>query len=186
MGFGNQQNILIFNMNTIKRPEQGNYQPYFDHYIKLVKSDDIFEELSQAYVETMELVTSLDAETLHYRYAEGKWNILEIMQHIIDTERIFNYRALRIARADKTVLAGFDENAFAAHSFAAERDINDIVREFSIVRASTIELFKSFSPDALDYLGTSNNHIVSPRAILFIILGHELHHRNIIQQRYLD
>lgn len=169
----------------ITKPATGTYAPYFDQYIKLVKGDNIFEELSQAYIDTMELVTSLDAETLHYRYAEGKWNILEIMQHIIDTERIFNYRALRIARKDETPLSGFDENAFAHHSEASNRNINDLVREFSLVRASSIELFKSFTAEMLEHVGVANKYPISAKALLYMTLGHELHHKNIIEQRYL-
>jgi uncharacterized damage-inducible protein DinB len=154
-------------------------------YIKLVKGENIFDELFQSYMETMELVTSLDAETLHSRYAEGKWNILEIVQHIIDTERIFTYRALCFARGEKTSLPGFEENDYAATSHASRRDINDMVRELSLVRASTIELFKSFTPEMLELTGTANGKLISVKAILFTILGHEKHHCNIIQERYI-
>jgi uncharacterized damage-inducible protein DinB len=172
-------------MTTITKPQAGTYPPYMDAYIKLVSGENIYDELFQSYMETMELVTSLDAETLHGRYAEGKWNILEIVQHIIDTERIFNYRALRFARKDKTNLPGFEENDYAATSFASRRDINDLVRELSLVRASTIELFKSFTPEMLEEEGTANGKTISVKAILFATLGHEKHHRNVIHERYI-
>jgi uncharacterized damage-inducible protein DinB len=172
-------------MATITKPEQGTYPEYMGNYIKLVKGENIYDELFQSYMETMELVTSLDPETLHSRYAEGKWNILEIVQHILDTERIFNYRALRFARMDKTDLPGFEEKEYAPASMASDRDINDMVRELSLVRACTIELFKSFTPEMLEQKGTANGNLISVKAILFAILGHELHHRNIIQERYL-
>jgi uncharacterized damage-inducible protein DinB len=172
-------------MTIITRPEQGTFPAYMGNYIKLVKGENIYDELFQSYMETMELVTSLDPETLHARYAEGKWNILEIVQHIIDTERIFNYRALRFARMDKTDLPGFEEKEYAPASLASMRDVNDMVRELSLVRASTIELFKSFTPEMLEQKGTANGNLISVKAILFAILGHELHHRNIIQERYL-
>lgn len=167
----------------IDKPKPGTYAPYFDTYISRVKGESIFEELSTAYIETMELVTSLDAETLHSRYAEGKWTILQILQHIIDTERIFNYRALSVARGDQNPLPGFDEQAYAAN--AQTRNVNDLVRELSLVRASTIELFKSFTPEQLDQVGTANKNPITARALLYMTLGHELHHRHIIETRYL-
>ncbi len=172
-------------MTTITKPEQGTYPEYMGNYIKLVKGENIYDELFQSYMETMELVTSLDPETLHARYAEGKWNILEIIQHIIDTERIFNYRALRFARKDKTNLPGFEQDDYVPASLAGMRDVNDMVRELSLVRASTIELFKSFTPEMLNQMGTANGKEISVKAILFAILGHELHHRNIISERYI-
>jgi uncharacterized damage-inducible protein DinB len=173
-------------MTVITKPLPGSYPAYFDQYISLVKGDHIYEELYQSYIDTMELVTSLDMETLHFRYAEGKWSILEIVQHIMDSERVFAYRALCFARKDTTSLPGFDENNYVVSSNATKRDINDMVREFSLLRASTIELFKSFTPEALDSHGNANSNQVTPRALLFAILGHEIHHRNIIQQRYMS
>lgn len=172
-------------MTIITKPEQGTYPEYMGNYIKLVKGENIYDELFQSYMEIMELVTSLDPATLHFRYAEGKWNILEILQHIIDTERIFNYRALRFARKDKTNLPGFEQDDYVPVSMASLRDVNDMVRELSLVRASTIELFKSFTPEMLTETGTANGKLISVKAILFAILGHELHHRNIISERYI-
>lgn len=172
-------------MTTITKPQAGTYPPYMETYIKLVSGENIYDELFQSYMETMELVTSLDDLTLHSRYAEGKWNILEIVQHIIDTERIFNYRALRFARKDKTNLPGFEQDDYVIASHASARDINDMVRELSLVRASTIELFKSFTEGMLNEMGSANNKEISVKAILFAILGHEKHHRNIIQERYI-
>jgi uncharacterized damage-inducible protein DinB len=171
---------------VISKPIPGEYPPYFDTYISLVKGEHIYEELFQSYIDLMELVTSLDPETLFYRYAPGKWTILDIVQHIIDTERIFNYRALCFARKDATPLPGFEENDYAETGNATRRDINDLVRELSLVRASTIELFKSFDDEMMNQIGTANGKPVSVRALLFAILGHELHHRNIIQERYMN
>lgn len=173
-------------MTTITKPIQGSYPPYFDTYMSLVKGEHIYEELYQSYMETMELVTSLDPETLHFRYAAGKWTILDILQHIMDAERIFCYRALCFARNEKVALPGFDENEYVVAGLATKRDVNDMVREFSLLRASTIELFKSFTPEMLDLKGSANGKEVTPRALLFAILGHEIHHRNIIQERYMN
>ena len=173
-------------MTAITKPIKGTYPVYFDNYISLVKGEDIYVELYQAYMDTMELVTSLDLETLHYRYAEGKWTILDILQHVMDTERIFCFRALCFARMEKVALPGFEENDYARVSGATARNVNDMVREFSLLRASTIELFKSFTPEMLDATGNANGKDVTARAMLFSILGHELHHRKIIQERYMN
>jgi hypothetical protein len=172
-------------MKTIAKPDEGTYPPYMGAYIKLVKGDNIFEEFFNEHIETMELLTSVDEETLRFRYAEGKWDLREIAQHVIDTERIFSYRALRFSRSDQTPLAAFDENDYAVNSYASHRDINDIVREMSVVRAATVELFKSFTDEMLDKKGTANGKEISVRALLYAIVGHEMHHRNIIEERYL-
>ncbi|AMS27359.1 hypothetical protein AEM51_10355 [Bacteroidetes bacterium UKL13-3] len=173
-------------MTALAKPITGAYPMYFDNYISLVKGEHIYEELYQSYMDTMDLVTSLDLETLHLRYAEGKWTILDILQHIMDAERIFCYRALCFARMENVALPGFDENEYVVAGKATVRNINDMVREFSLLRASTIELFKSFTVEMLDSTGNANGKEVTPRAILFAILGHEIHHRNIIQQRYMN
>ncbi len=172
-------------MNTITKPQLGTYPVYYQKYIDLIKGENIFDELYKEHFETMELLTSVDEETLQYRYAEGKWTIREITQHISDTERILTYRALRFSRNDQTALPGFDENIFAANSNANQRDINDMVRELSVVRAATVELFKSFSEEMLDRKGNANGTEVAVRSILFFILGHEIHHRNVIDEKYL-
>lgn len=173
-------------MTILTKPVSGEYPPYMNMYLSLVKGEHIYEELFQSYIETMELVTSLDGETLHYRYAPGKWTVLDIMQHILDTERIFSYRALRFARKDATNLPGFEQDDYVTNGKAINRDINDMVREFSLVRSSTIELFKSFDADMMEHKGTANGMAVSVKALLFAILGHEIHHRNIIVERYMN
>lgn len=172
-------------MKNIGKPKQGEYPPYFETYYGKVPEGNIFDTLMKSNMETIDLITSVDGETLEFRYAEGKWNIREIIQHIMDSERIFAYRALRIARGDKSENPGFDENSFAANSNASSRNIMDIVREYSILRAGTIELFKSFSEDAVQLTGSANGYSVTPAALIYAIAGHELHHLRIIEERYL-
>lgn len=169
----------------IQRPLPGTYPPYYDTYISKVQSDNLFEELLTVHYDTIDLITSIDLETQHFRYAEGKWNIKEILQHIMDTERIFSYRALCIARGDSTPLPGFDENQYALHSYATARNMNDIAREFSVLRASTIELIKSLNENVWSNTGTADSHIVSLPALFYAILGHEIHHMQVINERYL-
>jgi uncharacterized damage-inducible protein DinB len=170
----------------IERPQPGEYPEYYNHYVGLVKEGNILELLFSEHMETMELLTSLDEETLAFRYAPGKWTIREVTQHIMDTERILGYRALCFARGEQASLPGFDENLYATNSNANRRKIDDMVRDLSVARASTTELFKSFDAEQLLRTGTANNKKVSVRSILYFLLGHEIHHRNVIGERYLN
>jgi hypothetical protein len=121
-----------------------------------------------------------------YRYAEGKWTIKEIIQHLIDCERIFSYRALRFSRNDKTPLPGFDEDSYNENTAGNLRSLQDLLTELAVVRQSTLSLFKSFSQEQLLRIGNASDKEISVRAIGFIILGHQKHHQHIFQQRYLD
>jgi uncharacterized damage-inducible protein DinB len=127
----------------------------------------------------------LPAEKLTFRYAEGKWTIKEILVHLIDDERIYAYRALRFARQDQTELPGFEQDDYALHSGANERDIHDILKEFATVRAATISLFEGFDREALLRTGIADGKIMSVRAAAYHIAGHEMRHLNIIKERYL-
>ena len=121
-----------------------------------------------------------------YRYAEGKWTIKDIIQHLIDSERVFAYRAMRFARNDNTILPGFDENSYADATNAGNRSIQELLTEMALVRQCTITLFKSFTKDDLLKMGTASDNKVSVRALGFIIIGHQNHHIEIFTERYLD
>ncbi|MBC7381439.1 MAG: DinB family protein [Bacteroidia bacterium] len=136
-------------------------------------------------MDTIDLVTSLDDNTLQSSYAPGKWTIMEILIHLMDTERIFAYRALRFARKDKTDLPGFDQDLYVPNSKAHTKKILNIVKEFSLLRAGTIELFAGFDEEMLSQTGTANGNLMRVNAMPFIICGHEMHHRNIIEARYI-
>jgi hypothetical protein len=173
-------------MKKINRPKQGEYPSYFEKYLSNIPADkDAFDLFTQSNFDTIDVVTSLDGETLAFRYAEGKWNIPEIVQHLMDSERVFAYRALRIARGDKSENPGYDENVYAANSHASNRNMMDMVREFSLLRASTIELFKSFNEEDLQKNGFANGYQVTPAALAYAIIGHELHHMSVIEDKYL-
>lgn len=173
-------------MKNIAKPVQGDYPAYFEKYISLVPDGvSLFDTLTQSNMDTIDLITSVDGETLSYRYAEGKWNIPEIVQHLMDAERVFAYRAMRIARGDKQDNPGFDENVFVANSYASERNIMDMAREFSLLRASTIELLKSLKEETYNEKGSSNGNPITVSALAYAIAGHELHHVKIIEERYL-
>jgi len=135
---------------------------------------------------TLNFFAHLNDDQLDYRYAEGKWNLREILLHIIDTERVFCYRAMCFARKDKTPLPGFDENAYVANSNANSRSIRSLLEEYAVVRTATVALFTGFSPEVMDQTGIANGKEISVAALGFIALGHERHHLKVIEERYLN
>ena len=172
-------------MLTIAKPQPGMYKPFSGTYISLVK-DNVEVTALQAGFDTMrDFLLSIPKDKLEYRYAEGKWTIKEMLVHMIDTERIFSYRALRIARNDNTALPGFDQNIFVPYSYANERSLEDILEEFRVIRMSTYLLFAGLKSDAWDRYTLVDNHAVSVRAELYLVIGHALHHLGIIKERYL-
>ncbi len=173
-------------MKNITRPKAGEYPEYFEkYYSKLPAEGNLFDLMTKSNMDTIDVITSVDGETLEFRYAEGKWSIREIIQHLMDSERVFAYRAMRIARGDKSENPGYDENVYAANSNADSRNIMDMVREFSLLRASTIELFKSLSEEGLQQVGFANGYKVTPAAIGYAIVAHEMHHLKVIEEKYL-
>ncbi|WP_281225194.1 DinB family protein [Flavobacterium aquiphilum] len=162
------------------------YSKFNATYIQALENVELFEELEISLHDFIKFVQNIPMDKFDYSYAEGKWTIKEIIQHIIDTERIFAYRALRISRNDKTPLPGFEENDYAANTDAKSRSIQDLLSEFSAVRHSNLLMFKSFSDEQLRRIGTASNHKISVRAIGFILLGHVKHHKRVFEERYLN
>lgn len=162
------------------------YSEFNATYISAVDSSlDLIEGLEKSVNELILFLEKLPVEKLEYRYVDGKWTIKEIIQHIIDSERIFSYRALRISRNDKTPMAGFDENEYVDNTNANDRNFMDLLNEMKLVRETSVLLFKSFSKEQMLRIGTASNHSVSVRALGFVILGHQRHHFKVIQERYL-
>tara|TARA_R110001632_G_scaffold232643_1_gene374004 strand:- start:108 stop:617 length:510 start_codon:yes stop_codon:yes gene_type:complete len=163
------------------------YHPYFKTYIDhLTKNGlSIIENLIETSSELEEVVAKLPKEKELFVYAEGKWTIKELLLHIIDTERIFIYRALRFARNDTTDLQGFDQDDYNDNVDANGRELQDLLEEFITVRASSISLFKSFSSEALVKIGTASGTAISVRAIGYLMSGHQQHHIKIFKERYL-
>jgi uncharacterized damage-inducible protein DinB len=145
----------------------------------------VLDHLANNIKATSDFILALPEENLLYRCAEGKWTIKEILVHISDDKRIYAYRALRFGRGDKTDLPGFDQDAYAIHSNANERDIKDILHELASVRQATISLFEAFDAEALMRAGMADGRIMSVRAAAYHLAGHELRHINIIKERYL-
>lgn len=160
------------------------YRPYID--ILLDNDKSIIENLLDSYEKAIQILENLDIEKQLFQYAEGKWTIKELIQHIIDAERVFNYRALRFARNDASELSGFDENQFVSQSNANTRDYNDLLEEFSLLRRSTILMYKNFSTEVLLLKGKASDEFISVRALGYITSGHLLHHLHIINSRYLS
>lgn len=158
---------------------------FFDRYINLADDIDLIDALTQA-ASFAELLPVETAEALGDRiYAPGKWTVRDIVQHLIDTERIMAYRAMRFARNDKTALPGFDEELFGQTAHATRRTLADLYDEYVLNRQSTIALFRSFDEEMLVRGGTCFNQTVSPLALGFVLVGHPIHHVNIIRERYL-
>lgn len=161
------------------------YSKFNATYIQALENVELFEELEISLHDFIKFVQNIPLDKFDYSYAEGKWTIKEIIQHIIDTERIFAYRALRISRNDKTPLPGFEENDYAVNTDARSRSIQDLLTEFSAVRHSNLLMFKSFSDEQMSRIGTASENTISVRAIGFILIGHQKHHQKVFEERYL-
>lgn len=169
----------------IARPLTGEYPPYFEKYISLVKEGDIFEILNEQKNNHINFLLELPAEKADYRYQPDKWSIKEVLNHITDTERIMSYRALRFARNDSQALPGYEQDDYVKYGNAAARTMEDLCEEFRLLRDSSIHMFRSFNEEMLLRAGQANKYQVTPRGILFMLAGHELHHIQIIKERYL-
>jgi uncharacterized damage-inducible protein DinB len=173
-------------MRKITKPLPGEYPPYAIMYIGLLPDDrQLLKHMKNNLRATKALIQSLPEEKLMHRYAEGKWTIKEVLVHIVDDERIYAYRALRFARNDPTELPGFEQEDYARYSGANNRDIREILAEFTAVRNASIALFNGLDEEAFNRRGVANQNPVTVRALAYHIAGHELHHMNIIKERYL-
>jgi len=163
-----------------------NFAEYFQFYISLVdKRLDVIAALEQTHKRTNEIIDLITEEEANHAYAEEKWTIKELLVHLIDTERIFCNRALRFARNDQTDLPGYDHDNYVPFSGANQRSLKGIADEYNTVRNASIALFKSFTAEMLEREGTANNNKLTVLSIGFIMAGHETHHTNILEERYL-
>ena len=165
------------------RPSEDEYDPYFGRYVGLAPEADLGTALPSTPL--ADLVRGLDPALAGHRYAPGKWTLAGVVQHVIDTERIFSGRALRIARGDRTPLPGFGEVAFG-DAMPQDRPLPELADELARVRASTLDLFGSLSEEALWRVGSVSGHALSVRAAGWINAGHERHHATIVRERYLS
>jgi uncharacterized damage-inducible protein DinB len=169
---------------TIARPQPGEYAPYYDRYISLVKGEGILDTLDQQRRQTMLLLSGRNDEDGDFRYASDKWSAKEVLGHVCDTERIFAYRALRISRADATPIEGYEQDDYVSNGPFEQRPLADLVEDFIAVRRATLSLLRNLDETAWSRHGIANKNEVSVRALAYIIAGHELHHRKILEEKY--
>ena len=172
-------------MARLPQPKPGDHAPYYGKYIEPVLESDILVVLAAQIGEAQDLLQSLDEAAVLRRYAPNKWSVKELLGHLIDTERLFLYRATSIARADPTELPGMDENAWVAGADFDRIPLADLLDEFVNLRRSTVRFFAALSPEALTRAGTANNNRIVVRAIPYITAGHAAHHLEVLRTRYL-
>lgn len=172
-------------MTPLPQPQFGDHAPYYSKYIDPVLESDILSLLSTQIDEAQTLLQPLDNKVALHRYAPGKWSVKELLGHLIDTERLFLYRATSIARADPTELPGMDEDAWVAAADFDRIPLADLLDEFVNLRRSTVRFFAALSPEALTRAGTANGHRIVVRAIPYITAGHAAHHLEVVRTRYL-
>ncbi len=169
----------------ISKPQPEEYAAFYKGYIDLVGEDNVLEKLSSNRKKTYYFFLGLPEERADFAYAKGKWTVKEVLGHMIDTERIMCYRLLRFSRADHHPLAGFNENFYASRSNSKNRTLEDLANEFSDLRKANLYLYQNLDEEQLKRKGMASNAVVSVKALLYIIAGHEMHHLSIIKERYL-
>ncbi len=167
--------------------EKNEYATFYQPYIQIIMDNDknIIENLEYSFEHFNKIVSGIGVKKQIFRYRENKWTIKEIVQHLIDVERVFNYRAMRFSRNDISDLTGFDENQFVLQSNANQRDFEALITEFSSLRKATILMYQSFTNDILQLGGKANGSFISVRVLGYITSGHLLHHLSVIKDRYL-
>ena len=169
---------------VIARPEPGEYAPYYDRYISLIAGTDILGTLDAQRRQMLLLLSGRDESDGDFRYAPDKWNAKEVLGHVCDTERIFAYRALRIARGDETPIEGFEQDDYVKNGPFANAPMAEIVEDYIAVRRATLTLLRNLEEAAWTRRGTANKNAVSVRALAYTIAGHEVHHRRILEEKY--
>jgi hypothetical protein len=169
---------------AIQRPQAEEHNPYYSRYIDLVPDADILDTLRRQVKETRAIIERLTEEQGNYRYAPGKWSVKEVLGHLSDTERVFGYRALRVARNDQTPIEGFEQDDYVRFGPFMRRPLVELIDEFAAVRQCSILLFSELDEEAWGRRGTANNSVISVRAIAYVMAGHELHHRSVLKEKY--
>jgi uncharacterized damage-inducible protein DinB len=171
---------------TMTRPDIETVPPFYKTYVEYVKDMDLLPALRQAGHQVQELLETLPEEIGTYSYQDDKWTVKEVLNHMMDAERVFAYRALRFSRNDETPLHPFEENDYAPLANAHDRTIEQLAEEMRRLRETTLDLYASFSPEMLQRIGTASNKKISVLNLGYIIAGHDLHHRKVLMERYLN
>ena len=167
------------------RPEVNEYAPYYGKYVSLVGEGNIVEILEQQLETSLALLKTISEEKANYRYAPDKWSIKELLGHIADTERVFAYRVLRFGRNDQTALEGFEQDDYIANADFDSFALSALVEEFAAVRRASLYLLRHLPQAAWTRRGIASNNEITVRALAYILAGHELHHLNVLNERYL-
>jgi hypothetical protein len=170
------------------RPQPGEYAPYYDRYISLVPGNNVLAALAALDEQRRQMLLLLSGRTEtdgDLRYAPEKWSLKEVLGHVNDTERIMSYRALRIARNDPTPVEGFEQDDYVRNGPFGQRPLSDLIEDYIAVRRATVSLFRNLDEAAWTRRGVAAGNEVTVRALAYIIAGHELHHRRIIEEKYL-
>jgi uncharacterized damage-inducible protein DinB len=168
------------------KPAPTEHAPEFSKYVTLVAEGDIIQTLEQQIEDTLSLLRTIPADKANFRYAPDKWSVKELLGHLIDSERIFSYRALRFARNDQTPLPGYEQDDYVREGNFDSRDLADLAEEFATLRRATISLLRPLNETEWLRHGKANENDVSVRALAYIIAGHELHHIGVLRSRYLQ
>ena len=176
--------VAVSPVLAIARPQPGEYAPYYERYISLVQSNDILTTLDEQRRQTMLLLSGRSDADGDFRYAPDKWTAKEVIGHVCDTERIFAYRALRIARADATPMEGFEQDDYVRNGPFARLPLGELIEDYIAVRRATLTLLRNLDEAAWARRGVANKNEVTVRALAYIIAGHELHHRRILEEKY--
>ena len=171
---------------TATKPAPTEHAPEFSKYVTLVAEGDIIQTLEQQIENSLSLLRTMSSDKAHFRYAPDKWSVKELLGHLIDSERIFSYRALSFARNDQTPLPGYEQNDYVREGNFDSRNLADMLEEYATVRRGTIQLFRPLSETEWLRHGKANEKEVSVRALAYIIAGHELHHMGVLRSRYLQ
>lgn len=166
------------------KPLAQEYGAHFGNYIRLVPEDDLTESFNNQTASTMQFLQNIPEAKLNYAYAPGKWTVKQVLQHMIDAERIFVYRALRFARKDATPLASFEENDYADVARVDHLSWEDMVEEFRLVRKASEYFFRSLNEEELGRYGKASGTDMTVRSLGYTTIGHAMHHQNILKERY--
>ncbi|HEX3578658.1 MAG TPA: DinB family protein [Thermoanaerobaculia bacterium] len=172
-------------MKNAGHPQASEYNSYYQRYIDLATDDDVVAALDAQSHETATLLGGISEQQAGYRYEPDKWSVKQLVGHLTDGERIFAYRALRIARGDATPLPGFEQDPYVANAASDDRSIADLAEELATLRRANVMMFRALPAEAWGRVGTASDNAISVRALAFIMLGHERHHLRILRERYL-
>jgi len=172
------------NSQVIAPPQPNEYAPHYGKYVSLVSGNDVLTALETQARETAAFLSARSEADGDFRYSPDKWSVKQLLGHVNDTERVFAYRALRIARADQTPMEGFEQDDYVRNGPFADCLLSDLIEDFGRVRQATLSLFRNLDTAAWVRRGLANSSEVSVRGIAYIIAGHELHHRRILQEKY--